>query len=80
MVRPGNHMLALMIYERNYTGLPQQRFGENSAEPSLLCFGSVEWRSLEAPDSLGGGSFSGQSLELAGSSSQSYNIRLAGTG
>lgn len=36
-------MPALMIYERNYTGLPQPRFGGNSAEPSLLRFGSVEW-------------------------------------
>lgn len=37
-------MPALMIYECNYTGLPQPRFAGNSAEPSLLWVGSVEWR------------------------------------
>lgn len=37
-------MPALMMYECNYTGLPQPRFGGNTAEPNLLWFGSVEWR------------------------------------
>lgn len=74
MVQSGNHMPALMIYECNYTGLPQPRFGGSNAEPRLLGSGFLEWR--WRPESLGGGNFSHQCEELAGTSSKNTTITL----
>lgn len=74
MVQSGNHMPALMIYECNYTGLPQPRFGGSNAEPCLLGSGFLEWR--WRPKSLGGGNFSHQCEELAGTSSKNTTTTL----
>jgi hypothetical protein len=72
-------MPALMIYECNYTGLPQPSFGGNSAEPSLLCFGSVEW-CWRPPSHWEEAAFLISTGSLLGAAARAMTLFVAGTG